>query len=145
MSTRQFYDTQAGQFLNGRQVQGRCPVRGCKSEKAYADECDLGHQFDPEELIAPVSQLTGTTPELRPVDNWYFDLPAFKADIEQVVEAWEKDPQVRAIVPKTVRESLAQPVIYIQEKFREAFSSCEHELPEHVVQEPNRKSTVLLS
>ena len=136
MSTRQFYDTQAGQFLNGRQVQGRCPVRGCKSEKAYADECDLGHQFDPEELIAPVSQLTGTTPELRPVDNWYFDLPAFKADIEQVVEAWEKDPQVRAIVPKTVRESLAQPVIYIQEKFREAFSSCEHELPEHVVQEP---------
>ena len=136
MSTRQFYDTQAGQFLNGRQVQGRCPVRGCKSEKAYADECDLGHQFDPEELIAPVSQLTGTTPELRPVDNWYFDLPAFKADIEQVVEAWEKDPQVRAIVPKTVRQSLAQPVIYIQEKFREAFSSCEHELPEHVVQEP---------
>ena len=51
MSTRQFYDAEAGQFLNGRQVVGRCPVRGCKSEKAYADECDLGHQFDPEELI----------------------------------------------------------------------------------------------
>jgi len=47
LSTRQFYDVEAGQFLNGRQVQGRCPVRGCKSEKAYADECDLGHQFDP--------------------------------------------------------------------------------------------------
>lgn len=67
--TLQFYDTKAKQFLNGRQVIGRCPIRGCKSEKAYADECDLGHQFDPEELIAPVSQLTGTTPELRPVAN----------------------------------------------------------------------------
>ena len=75
-STLQFYDTEAQTFLNGRQVIGRCPVRGCKSEKAYADECDLGHQFDPEELINPVSQLTGTRPELRPCDNWYFDLPA---------------------------------------------------------------------
>ncbi|MBR2683213.1 MAG: GNAT family N-acetyltransferase, partial [Atopobiaceae bacterium] len=71
LSTRQFYDVQAGQFLNGRQVIGRCPVQGCKSEKAYADECDLGHQFDPEELISPISQLTKTTPELCPVDKWY--------------------------------------------------------------------------
>ena len=64
-STLQFYDAKAGTFLNGRQVIGHCPVRGCKSEKAYADECDLGHQFDPEELIAPKSQLTGEVPELR--------------------------------------------------------------------------------
>ena len=41
-STLQFYDPQAQTFLNGRQVTGRCPVQGCKSEKAYADECDLG-------------------------------------------------------------------------------------------------------
>ena len=67
LQTKQFYDTTAQQFLNGRQVLGRCPVKGCKSEKAYADECDLGHQFDPEELIAPVSALSSTTPELRPV------------------------------------------------------------------------------
>ena len=44
-STLQFYDAKAGTFLNGRQVIGRCPIQGCKSEKAYADECDLGHQF----------------------------------------------------------------------------------------------------
>ena len=37
LSTKQFFDVEAGQFLNGRQVQGRCPVAGCKSEKAYAD------------------------------------------------------------------------------------------------------------
>ena len=99
MSTRQFFDAQAGQFLNGRQVMGHCPVRGCKSEKAYADECDLGHQFDPEELISPVSQLTGTTPELRPVENWYFDLPAFKGALESLMEEWDvRRPDRKSVV-----------------------------------------------
>lgn len=32
-STLQFYDAKAGTFLNGRQVIGRCPIQGCKSEK----------------------------------------------------------------------------------------------------------------
>ena len=133
MSTRQFYDVKAGQFLNGRQVIGRCPVKGCKSEKAYADECDLGHQFDPEELIDPVSQLTGTKPELRPVDNWYFDLPAFRKDLEKLTNEWDKDSEVRPIVTKTVRESLVDPVIYIQQRFEDAFKAAEPKLPVHIV------------
>ena len=33
-STLQFYDAKAGTFLNGRQVIGRCPIQGCKSEQA---------------------------------------------------------------------------------------------------------------
>ena len=135
LSTRQFYDVEAGQFLNGRQVQGRCPVRGCKSEKAYADECDMGHQFDPEELIAPVSQLTGTTPELRAVDNWYFDLPEFRGQLEGLMDEWDGNPQVRDVVTKTVRESLVDPVIYIQDKYRDAFDEVEGELPQHTLRE----------
>ncbi|MGI6755817.1 MAG: class I tRNA ligase family protein [Atopobiaceae bacterium] len=141
MSTRQFYDTEAHQFLNGRQVIGRCPVRGCKSEKAYADECDLGHQFDPEELIAPVSQLSGTTPELRPVDNWYFDLPNFKGTLTDLMDVWDKDPQVRSIVTKTVRETLVAPIIYIQNKFRDAFDEAEHLLPAHTTHEPEQNQS----
>lgn len=43
-SSLQFYDEKAKQFLNGRQVVGKCPIDGCQSEKGYADECDLGHQ-----------------------------------------------------------------------------------------------------
>ena len=136
MSTRQFYDTKAEQFLNGRQVVGRCPVQGCKSEKAYADECDLGHQFDPEELIAPVSQLTGTTPELRPVDNWYFDLPAFRENLESLMDEWDVDPQVRAIVTQTVRESLVDPVIFVQNKFRESFYAVADKLGSFTLVEP---------
>ncbi len=134
-STRQFYDPQAQTFLNGRQVIGHCPVRGCKSEKAYADECDLGHQFDPEELIKPVSQLTGTTPELRPVDNWYFNLPAFRPQLEKLMDEWDADPQVRAIVTKTVRESLVDPVIYIQTKFRDDFEKVADKLGDYTLTE----------
>ncbi len=134
-ATLQFYDTEAQTFLNGRQVIGRCPVRGCKSEKAYADECDLGHQFDPEELIKPVSQLTGTTPELRPVDNWYFNLPAFRPQLEKLMDEWDADPQVRAIVTKTVRESLVDPVIYIQTKFRDDFEKVADKLGDYTLTE----------
>ena len=134
-STLQFYDREAQTFLNGRQVIGRCPVRGCKSEKAYADECDLGHQFDPEELINPVSQLTGTTPELRPCDNWYFDLPAYQAALERLMDEWDRDPQVRGVVTKTVRESLVAPVIYIKNDLRDAFDAAAAELPAHTVHE----------
>ncbi len=134
-STLQFYDTEAQTFLNGRQVIGRCPVRGCKSEKAYADECDLGHQFDPEELIAPVSQLTGTKPELRPCDNWYFDLPAFEAALNDLMDEWDADDQVRSVITKTVRESLVAPVIYVKNELREAFDAAAADLPAHAVHE----------
>lgn len=141
-STKQFYDTKAHQFLNGRQVVGRCPVKGCKSEKAYADECDLGHQFDPEELITPVSQLTGTTPELRPVENWYFNLPAFADDLKKLVDKWDSDPQIRPLVTKTVRESLEPPRIYIQEHYQKTFDAIKDKLPpfKYFAPEGNQKS-----
>lgn len=69
IDSKQFYDTQAKMFLNGRQVHGRCPVASCKSEDAYADECSLGHQYAPEDLIAPKSSVTGQVPEMRTVKN----------------------------------------------------------------------------
>ena len=135
-STLQFYDAKAGQFLNGRQVVGHCPIQGCKSEKAYADECDLGHQFEPEELIAPVSALTGETPELRPVDNLYFDLPAYLDYLRSYTAELEADDTVRPVVVKTMEEWLGEPVLFIQNKFREAFDAVEAELPAHTVVEP---------
>ena len=135
-STLQFYDPRAGQFLNGRQVVGRCPIQGCKSEKAYADECDLGHQFEPEELIAPVSALTGETPELRPVENLYFDLPAYRDYLTRYTDGLEDDDTVRPVVVKTMEEWLGDPVLYIQNKFRAAFDAVEGELPAHTVVEP---------
>ena len=132
-STKQFFDPVAGQFLNGRQVTGRCPIQGCKSEKAYADECDLGHQFEPEELIAPRSALTGEVPELRPVDNIYFDLPAYTQYLKDYAHELEADERVRPVVVKTMEEWLGAPQLYIQTKFREAFDAVEDRLPPHTV------------
>lgn len=141
-STLQFFDPVANQYLNGRQVIGHCPIQGCKSEKAYADECDLGHQFEPEELIAPKSALTGETPELRPVDNIYFDLPRYLPYLKEYTAALEADERVRSVVVKTLEEWLNEPQLYIQNKFREAFDAIEDTLPEHTVIEPegNRSS-----
>lgn len=146
LSTKQFYDPKAGQFLNGRQVLGRCPIQGCKSEKAYADECDLGHQFEPEELIAPKSALTGETPELVPVDNLYFDLPSYTEFMHNHTERLDADPTVRSVVSKTMREWLDAPQLYIQVKFRDDFEAVRAELPQHeVVEAPDGKGSFTVS
>ena len=137
-STLQFYDPEAGTFLNGRQVTGRCPVQGCKSEKAYADECDLGHQFAPEDLIAPVSSLTGKVPEMRPVENWYFDLPDFRGNLQKLVDDMKQDGEVRSVVTKTIEEFLGAPVIYIKNELEDDYRSIAGNLPEHVFHEAEK-------
>ncbi len=137
-STMQFYDAEAGIYLNGRQVQGRCPVQGCKSEHGYADECDLGHSYAPEELIAPKSSVTGTVPEMRPVENWYFDLPAFKDFLRGHVKGLEEDPDIRAIVPQTCAEFLGAPIIYVKNDEREMLEAVAEKLPSHVVRDPEK-------
>lgn len=134
-STLQFYDPEAHTFLNGRQVLGRCPVQGCKSEQAYADECDLGHSYSPEDLIAPRSSITGVVPEMRLAENWYFDLPAFSDFLKGHVEQMEADPEVRAIVPQTIKEFLEPPIIYIKNEAREDFDRLANQLPEFTLRE----------
>ena len=130
-STLQFYDAQAETFLNGRQVVGFCPVQGCKSEKGYADECDLGHQYEPQDLLKPVSTLSGTTPEMRPVENWYFDLPAFAQYLRDYTDQLEADPDIRAIVPQTIREFLGSPVTYIKNELYDQYREIADQLPQH--------------
>ena len=129
--TKQFYDTKYDCFLNGRQVIGKCPIDNCQSEKGYADECDLGHQYMPEELIDPKSTLSGETPEMRDVTNWYFKLTEFNDLLEQYVNDIENKQNVRKVVSKTMKESLGQPVIYIQEKFLQQYKAVEKDLPQH--------------
>ncbi|MCL2045769.1 MAG: class I tRNA ligase family protein [Oscillospiraceae bacterium] len=116
VETMQFFDSDKGVFLNGRQVTGICPIQGCKSEKAYADECSLGHQYSPEELINPISVLSGKTPERVAVKNWFFDLPAFTVEMEKLVEKWDKDSQYRKVLLNVIREFLKKPSIYVRKE-----------------------------
>ena len=129
--TKQFYDPKYHCFLNGRQVVGKCPIDNCQSEKGYADECDLGHQYMPEELIDPKSTLSGETPEMRDVTNWYFKLTEFNDLLKEYVEDIKTKKNVRKIVSETMEESLGAPVIYIQEKFLDQYKQIEDQLPEH--------------
>lgn len=130
-TTAQFYDVEAKSFLNGRQVMGHCPVQGCKSQHAYADECDLGHQYRPADLLNPTSTLTGNTPELREVNNWYFKLPEL-ADLLKEYVAWLKDDGItRSIVTDTMSEFLVAPIIYVKQEYLEEYRALASELPKH--------------
>ncbi len=141
ISTMQFFDEKAGVFLNGRQVTGKCPVAGCQSEKGYADECDLGHQYMPENLIDPVSALTGEKPTMRPVTNWYFKLRDCEALMREGVEKMEEDETLRPVVWKTIAEFLKPPAIYIKREFEEKYLSLKDSMPAHTyLEEPKKPS-----
>ncbi len=133
--TFQFFDVEADTFLNGRQVVGRCPVQGCKSEHGYADECDLGHQYAPEDLIAPRSTITGTLPEMRLVENWYFDLPAFGDFLQDLATTLASDKEMRPVVAQTLKEFLAPPIIYIKNELRVDYEALILKLPAHTLRE----------
>jgi methionyl-tRNA synthetase len=141
MSFPQFFDPEAGVFLNGRQVVGKCPVPGCRSEKGYADECDLGHPYEPKDLIDPKSSLTGKTPEMREVSNWYIDLPEFRQELTEWADSLSDIPGYRKNVISTIKEFLEPPVVYIKQDFEEELKSVKLTVP-HEVRE-DKKSIIL--
>lgn len=139
--TSQFYDAKAGQFLNGRQVVGKCPVENCNSDKGYADECSMGHQYMPEELINPKSTLTGETPEMRDVANWYIDLTKFKKYLEEYVEDISNKENVRPLVANTIREFMTPPLIYVKNEFIEDYDKIKNQMPEHKLDSAANKTS----
>ena len=141
ITTMQFYDEKAGCFLNGRQVIGKCPVEGCTSEKGYADECDLGHQYMPENLVDPVSTLTGEKPTMKPVTNWYFRLRDYEQLMKDWVEELKKRKDIRPVVWKTIDEFLKPPVIYVKREFEEKYLTLRDSMPAHeYLEEPKKPS-----
>lgn len=142
--TSQFYDVKAGQFLNGRQVVGKCPVENCNSDKGYADECSMGHQYMPEELINPKSTLTGDTPEMRDVVNWYIDLTKFKDLLSEYVDDISSKENVRPLVANTIREFMSAPIVYVKNDFAEDYEKIKNELPEHTLDSAANKTSFAL-
>lgn len=142
--TSQFYDAKAGQFLNGRQVVGKCPVENCTSDKGYADECSMGHQYMPEELINPKSTLTGDTPEMRDVANWYIDLTKFRELLSQYVDDISDKENVRPLVANTIREFMAPPLVYVKNEFSEDYEKIKNQLPPHTLDSSANKTSFSL-
>ncbi len=142
--TSQFYDAKAGQFLNGRQVVGKCPVENCTSDKGYADECSMGHQYMPEELINPKSTLTGDTPEMRDVANWYIDLTKFKELLEDFVDDISNREDVRPLVSNTIKEFMTKPLVYIKNEFADAYEEIKDKMPPHRLDSAANKTSFSL-
>lgn len=141
-STPQFYDPEFHVFLNGRQVVGHCPIQGCSSEHGYADECSLGHQYMPSELIDPKSTLSGKTPEVRSVTNWYFRLPDYLEALEKLLAQWRENPALRPYMLNAIEEFLKKPVIYVQKKLIEDMAALRAALPAHELVDEENKSSV---
>ena len=116
LSTPQFFDPVKEVFLNGRQVIGKCPIEGCTSEKAYADECDLGHQYMPSELIDPISTLSGVKPIIKNVTNWYFNLESFMELLQQRMDFLTTQTNTRKFEIKAMEEFLKPACVYVQRK-----------------------------
>lgn len=85
-TTQQFYDEEFQQFLADRYVTGECPK--CHNPNAYGDQCEkCGSDLSPEELINPVSTLSGKTPVMKPTSHWF--LPMEKH--EEWLRPWIKE------------------------------------------------------
>lgn len=143
MSAPQFYDEDKKTFLNGRQVIGKCPIPGCCSDKAYADECSLGHQFLPSELIRPISSLSGNKPILKEVENWYFDLDHCIDMVKEYNDFLRKSSNTRKYQLETVGEFLKKPCIYVPRKYIEDLEELAKKLPPHNLTDEEKKPSVV--
>jgi methionyl-tRNA synthetase len=71
--TEQYYDEQAQTFLADRYIKGTCP--NCGFEGAFGDQCEkCGTSLSPDELINPVSTLSGNAPIKKLTKHWYLPL-----------------------------------------------------------------------
>ena len=93
----------------------------------------------PESLIDPKSTLTGETPVMRDVDNWYFDLPAYNALLKEYTAKISKMKNVRPLVSSTISEFLCDPVIHIKNELLDKYEAVKAQLPEHEFSEEKKK------
>ena len=71
--SEQYFDEQTNTFLADRYIKGTCP--NCAYENAYGDQCErCGKSLSPDELINPVSTLSGNTPIKKLTKHWYLPL-----------------------------------------------------------------------
>ena len=128
-SSLQFYDRKFNTLLNGRQVVGKCPIEGCQSEHGYADECGLGHQYLPQDLIDPISALSGETPELVKIENLYYDLDKCIPILKDWITSIERDKDTPSFMVKEIKEFFKLPEIYIKRSYQEDLNALKDKLP----------------
>lgn len=89
----QLYDAERGMFLPDRFVKGTCPE--CKSPDQYGDNCDnCAATYSPIDLIDPRSAVSGSVPEVRESEHYFFDLPAFGDMLKEWTHSGSLQPEM---------------------------------------------------
>ena len=82
----QAFDEQEKLFLPDRFVSGTCPR--CKSDEQYGDACEVcGATYTPNDLIDPVSVLSGTKPVWKESEHYFFRLSEFDERLRTWIES----------------------------------------------------------
>lgn len=82
-STKQYFDTEANQFLADRYITGECPH--CSYDSAYGDQCErCGTSLSPDELKNPKSTISGSKPIMKETLHWFLPLDKH----EEFLKTW---------------------------------------------------------
>lgn len=85
-TNEQYYDEEYDQFLADRYISGECPK--CGYGEAYGDQCEkCGSALSPNDLINPVSKLSGKTPVLKETTHWFLPMERH----EEWLSKWIKE------------------------------------------------------
>jgi len=85
------YCPKCQRFLPDRFVEGKCPY--CGYERARGDQCEqCGRLLEPTRLLEPYCAICGTTPTIKVIKHWYFDMPKFTEKLLAYIEGNKQLP-----------------------------------------------------
>lgn len=91
-TNEQYYDEEYNQFLADRYISGECPK--CGYSEAYGDQCEkCGSALSPNDLINPVSKLSGKTPVLKETTHWFLPMERH----EKWLSEWIKEGKLEGV------------------------------------------------
>ena len=97
----QAFDPEKGLFLADRFIKGTCPK--CKTPDQYGDNCEAcGATYTPNDLIDPVSALSGAKPIQKESEHYFLDL----AQSTQLLTDWISSGRLQSQVANKLREWL---------------------------------------
>ena len=90
--SEQYFDEEYQQFLADRYITGECPK--CGYAEAYGDQCEkCGSALSPNELINPVSKLSGKSPVMKETSHWFLPMERH----EQWLKEWIQEGTLNGI------------------------------------------------
>jgi methionyl-tRNA synthetase len=90
LESEQYFDEQTKQFLADRYIKGTCPK--CSYAEAYGDQCEIcGSSLSPNDLISPISVLSGSSPVLKSTKHWYLPLDKYETWLREWISNGELD------------------------------------------------------